>query len=193
MAIGTQHDFFEALQSIATTIGIGVGGWWAYTQFQKNREPQPKADLVHVVVHRRMPTGHLWVRVELRLSNKGKVLLAPSAGETRIYRVLPLGDKLQAKLDKGEGLLREGSTEFDWELLEQPRNVWPGIEIEPGETDGVSYDFLLEPKVQTILLYSHVTHERRNDGKDFGWSCHTVYELIDNSNKSIQGGSCEGP
>ncbi len=54
------------------------------------------------------------------------------------------------------------------------------MEIEPGESDEAQFDFLLDEKVEMIVLYSHFTNKKKHAGeKSFGWHKTTLFDLRD--------------
>ena len=165
-----QQEALTAVASLLTSVAIVVGGVWALRQYWKRRDPHPKARIRHSISHRHLDSERLWLRVELTLENCGTTLMRLSAGLTRVSRILPLLGPLP---DRMEPPFRR---ELAWPQIGDDEKEWTTLQIEPGECDSVSYDFVLSGDVRTVLVYSHVDNQSQGTSR-FGWQTTTVYEI----------------
>lgn len=159
-----------AVSSLLTSAAIIVGGGWALKQYWKRRDPHPKARLRHAVTHRAVDATRIWIRVELTIENCGAGLLHLESGLTRISHVLPLRGPLPNRMSPPFG------RELAWPQLHGDEKDWTELKIEPGESDSVSYDFIVDGDVQTVLVYSHVDN-RSHGTSAFGWQTSTIYHI----------------
>ena len=64
-------------------------------------------------------------------------------------------------------------TEFPWDPLEDDRETILALEVEPGESDQVTEDFIVPPEVTTIAVAAYV-HNAGKEGAD-GWYRRTIH------------------
>jgi hypothetical protein len=116
ITITSIKDYFQAIQALVTTVGILVGGYWAYEKFVLKREEFPAAKITHQITYVPITDEKSLLRVTINISNQGGVLLKVSAGEMWIQQVLPCHPELLEKISQGEDLPRIRS-KIAWPLL----------------------------------------------------------------------------
>ena len=168
--LAEHREALAAIQSGLTSAAIVAGGVWAWREYRRRRDPNPKVRLRHAVTHRRLPGQRIWLRVELHVENCGTTLLKLTAGLTRISQVLPLEDQVPNRMPS------PFSRERAWPSLLNDEKEWNEVAIEPGEPDMVVYDFIFPDGPATVVVYSHVENTNRK-GTPFGWQASTVYEI----------------
>jgi len=160
----------EAAQASATAVGLLAAGVWTYLLFVRNRERYPKARVEHVVNHWRS-SGTLVLRLTVRVMNQGKVVI--SIGETRalVQALMPVSaDQVSLERD-----LPLDTSELDWPVVgTRECCANPCLEVEPGETEELHFDFLLPHDLQKVSLYSYLRNQVKS-GKEIGWNTTTVY------------------
>lgn len=171
----------EILESLVTIAAIIVGGVWTYWLFVKKRQKYPHAKTIHEVVHKYLPGKKLWIRVTVTITNLGDVLLSLTSGEVFVQQILPLISSSEESVK----LLEKEQKEKDVVCREIE---WPGyvrefkwekerFEIEPGESDQISCDFILDDGVKTIRVYSYLKNVSKGK-REIGWRLTTIYNIL---------------
>jgi len=166
----------ELAQAVLTTTAIIIGGIWTYLRFIKNRLRFPRAELSHTVVYKNLTAGKSLLRINLKVLNKGDILLPISKTWTTISQILPMaGDTLEA-LEAGKDLPRDNDAEIKWpELGSQEINYESGTaEIEPAESEMFHFDFIVPSDVKVVHVYSFFTNLKKREA---GWPCITIIDL----------------
>lgn len=160
-----------------TVIAIIIGGTWSYWLFVKNRQKFPRASIAHRITHRHIADGKLLLHVNVIISNTGDVLLSLIHLETRIQQLLPLPAGILDSINKGQNPVPEGETEVAWPLIDsQELEFKEGeCEIEPGESQEIHHDFIIDAEVETIEVYSYLINEQKRDRK-IAWDLTTIYD-----------------
>jgi hypothetical protein len=180
--LDAREGALSAVSSLLTSAAILVGGGWALRQYWKRRDPHPKARVRHAVTHRPLDMARTWMRVELSIENCGACLLNLKSGLTRVNQVLPLRGPFPSRMSPPFG------RELDWPQLHGDATDWTELRIEPGESDSVSYDFLLAGDVRTVLIYSHVEN-RSYRHSTIGWQTSTIYHIDESGYAAHASGS----
>ena len=175
MSLTSVQTAVEIAEAIATILAIAVGGFWSYMLFVKTRQKYPRASLEHRITHRPLDSERQLLVVNVFLHNTGEVLLSLVSNETRVQQVLPQPPDL---LGSDTNPVQEGSTEVEWPLLDSRERNWTAgeFEIEPGEVDQVTYDFIVGSDVETIRVYSYFRNALKVK-KQIGWGLTTLYDL----------------
>lgn len=184
----------ETFQAVIAGIAIIVAGYWSYTLFVKKRQKYPRASVSHNITSLQIGFNRCLVRVNTAVSNKGDVLLRISKGEIRLQQVIPLPADVEQSILLGLELIGSEETEIPWPLLDRRVNDWKynHIEIEPGETEDIQYDFIVNGSIRTVIIYSYFqsiakqTLIRRlfRRPRDIGWSTTTLYQIPEEDNMS---------
>jgi hypothetical protein len=162
--------------NVATVAAIGIGGWWTYLRFIKNRTGKPQAVITWNADHRLLSDEDRLVRVTVELENKGQVLLSIKCIRCEISQVTPLAPEALRRLEDRNlisdehlaelGCIRSYDKNFDDEK----------VQIEPGERDIFPFDFVLSSDISTISIYAHVMNsgEKKNE---IGWDLSALFDL----------------
>jgi hypothetical protein len=171
----TAHkDVFSAFESLCKIVALAIGAWWAWFGFIRNRVKFPKANVQHEVQIWRA-ADKTFVHLAVRITNTGNVLMRITNGCAWLEQLSPLPDAVSARIAGGEDVVRENQIDAEWALI-QKRDLPPkhSREIEPGETDQIDFDFMIEPDIQRILVYSHLPNPRK---ETVGWNLNTIHEI----------------
>jgi hypothetical protein len=127
--------------------------------------------------------------VIVTVTNAGNVLLPLKSGEIFLQQIRPFHPGYQrfvdgaSKQDLREGnvkdLFKPDRMEIAWHELGYRKSRWANkeVQIEPGETEELQYDFLLlDDTIETIKVISYFKNETRKD-REAGWTKTTVYDL----------------
>ncbi|MCP4255181.1 MAG: hypothetical protein GY775_17595 [Candidatus Scalindua sp.] len=169
----------EIAQSVATVIAIICAGVWALFTFvlqehekDVKREISLKANITHTITHHQINANQTWVRVSIGISNRGNTLLDLKTGTIAIHQILPL---------QSDNIFKVKNYRADWPVIEVARDQKLNIKIEPGEDDRLDYDFEIPGNVQTAEIYSYFQNP---ENPNIGWSKSTVYDLIEQGDRS---------
>jgi hypothetical protein len=177
-------DIADIANSLATIIALIIGGIWSYILFVRKRQKFSSADLTHQIKHMHIGNGKILLHVSISVINKGSTLLTLASGVTKIKQLLPLPIELQNRLVEGNNLVEEGNSEVIWPNLQIRRINWEEeLEIEPGESDQLIFDFVLDEKIQIIQVYTHLMNELKRKGeRPLGWGLTTTYDISPKNN-----------
>lgn len=176
-----------AWRDMAQVIALAVGGVWAYLLFVRGRARFPRASVTHRISHRLLPGGGLLLRVTVVITNSGVIILRIASGFVRVQQVLPLPEYVQELVRKGEDPVAEGGLDVNWTLLGERAQKWGegAFEVEPGETDEVTCDFVLDDGFETVQVYSYFANVKKR-GRDIGWGLTTLYDLGRNVSEPVE-------
>lgn len=165
--------------NVATVIALGVGGWWTYSRFFKNRTGKPKAAITHSIEDRRLTNEDLLVRVVIKLENNGSVLLPVERLRCEISQVDPPAPEALERLNKRELITDEHLADLSCiRCYEEDRDEGE-VRIEPGEADIFPFDFVVPSNITTISIYSHIGNSTERK-KEIGWDLTAFYDLTAN-------------
>jgi hypothetical protein len=164
----------SALAHLAQVIALGVGGYWTWSRFIKQREDFPRATLEQVAAHRELGSEHTFLRVAVKVDNVSTVLLTTEKVRTDVYQVLPVTPEASEALAAGE-LVPAGKRDARWPCIASYEGEGPG-QIEPGEGDEFGFDFVIPTNVMTVFIYSYIRNVKQAD-RELGWTVTSLYDL----------------
>ena len=162
--------------NVATVIALGVGGWWTYSRFFKNRTGKPKASMSHSVEDRRLTDDDLLMRVVIKLENTGSVLLPIERLRCEISQVHPPAPEALERLNKCELITDEHLADLGCIRCYEEDRKEGEVRIEPGETDIFPFDFVIPSDIHTISIYAHIGNSAERK-KEIGWELTALYDL----------------
>ena len=181
-------DAASAIESAAKVIALAFGGWWTWKAYVRKRVKFPSAKVEHTINHWE-DAGIKFLRVTLRITNTGNVLIPVGEGCTWIQRVTPMPQEICDAVALGQDPVQQDTTEFGWiQIGERNLNAAAGFEIEPGESEEFHFDFIIHSNVSRLLVYSYLENSTKGwwwSAKKIGWQLSTVYE-ISNPRKGIR-------
>jgi hypothetical protein len=173
-------DAAAALESLAKIAALVVAGWWTWQTYIRKRVKFPSGKVEHVISHWE-DAGVKFLRVTLRMTNTGNVLIPIAEGCTWIQQVTPVPTEIYDAVSTGKDPVQAGTTEVDWTMLQERKlNSPTKYEIEPGETEEFHFDFTIPKSVSRVLIYSHVENPKKRGwfGREkIGWNLSTVCEI----------------
>jgi hypothetical protein len=173
-------SILSILQALATVAAFALGGIWTLWVFNTRRQRYPRASIEHLVTHKRLGHSKVLLHVDVRISNIGEVLMSVLCSETRIQQVLPVLNGLADSIKQARNPVRAGETEVEWPLIDSHLKEYGrgDCEIEPGEGHDINHDFIFKSDIQTVVIYSYVTNEKKRD-RTLAWNLTTLYDLAD--------------
>jgi hypothetical protein len=79
-------DAMSILQSIATIGGIIAAGVWFFVQ----GEADPKINITHSIIHKKLNSEQTWIRASVDIANIGKRRITLGFGNIKLYEIYPL-------------------------------------------------------------------------------------------------------
>lgn len=155
----------NGIASLATAIGILVGGGWILYRFRLNRDSYPRAEIAHQFAG--CSSGHetLLVRVNVNIENVGAVPLQIGKMIIRLQQICPCDASILEGLANASKEREEG----DWPILAQRSLFDPKCQVEPGEHELFCFDFVIPESVKVVTLYTHFENRKR-PGHGWGYS-----------------------
>ena len=165
------QDLFGLVETVLTSVAIVTAGLWAYFLFWRRRQSAPRASLTLDLTTALLPGSKRLVHVGLGVLNQGQVLLSLKYAEMRVRQVVPFPEDLVDGLERGVDPIPAGSTEMPWPMIVGREWKAPScvLELEPGESDSLHADFVLEEDVEVVELYAFVCNPRKK-GTSIGWT-----------------------
>lgn len=172
------RDIAEIIQAAAAVSALVIGGVWTYLLFVRQRQRFPRAEVEHEIAWSPLTNDQALVHVSVEVKNVGNSLIRLTDGYVQIQQVRPLESALESRIVSGIDPVEDGCAEIEWPLLGRRDCDWQDEprEIEPGETDGFPFDFVIPVSVATIEVYSHFRNVIRHD-RPVGWNLTTLCEL----------------
>jgi len=162
--------------NVATVVALGVGGWWTYSRFFKNRTGKPKAAISHSAEDRRLTDGDVLVRVVVRLENTGSVLLPIERLRCEISQVDPPAPEALERLNERKLITNENLADLGCIRSYEEDRAEGEVRIEPGEADIFPFEFVVSSEISTISIYAHIGNSAERK-KEIGWELTAFYDL----------------
>lgn len=194
-ALESSAQIAGIVESAVTALGIVVAGVWAYLIFVRQRQRYPRASLRQSLLCRTLPDGARMLTVEVTMANIGQRLIELDSASVVLQQLSPLskGATRQALLGH-DPLDGGGRREVLWYRVGYRRlGFTPVIEIEPGETETLLFEFRVSAKLEALKIQTNIENavkrSRRNDAPQskpaalakaprwMGWQCTTHHNL----------------
>lgn len=163
-------DIFDNIEKIAscfTIAAIVAGLWWFY----KRREKAPRANIQHAVKFIDLENSTIYVAVSVTIQNTGNVVIRPRIAEDTTSEVVieELKPYLANYIESNEI-----SPTYKLRLL-GGRAFLPGICVEPGASQSLLFEFIIQNTTKAIRVYSHLDNDYNNG---VAWDTTTAHEVI---------------
>src|SRR5262249_52547585 len=142
-------EILQIVQAITTVAAIIIGGVWTYLLFIQQRQAFPRLKIEHAVTHLALQDNRELLLLDITHTNVGAVKLSLPSADIRIYELAePAADDLAPPSDQ----IPTGPSDL-WEVIDGRRQTWRPDElvVEPGESDTLHYEFLLNQDVGPLL------------------------------------------
>jgi hypothetical protein len=176
-SLANYKDAISALESLATIAALIIGAIWTWKAFIRNRLKFPSATIEHLITSWR-DEDKIFLRVTVRITNTGSVLIQLAEGKTWIEKLTPLPSKVKSAASADKSPVESGKHEIDWSLLgKYELTTKDHIEIEPKERDELHFDFVVATHVTRILVYTHLKNRVKRGRKKIGWNLSSIYAI----------------
>lgn len=171
-------DLVNISRNLSAIVALCVGGFWSYLLFIRRRQKFPRANFAHSLVSKRLTNEKSLLHLCVSISNAGEVLVSLEAGEVLVQQILPITPELSLYISKGGDPVKEGKTEIEWCLICERLSKWKKgqLEIEPGETHSINYDFIIDASVECVEVCSRYVNPVRRK-RNLVWELVTIHEL----------------
>ena len=162
-------DLAQFAQAVVTVIALIAAG----VLFWRRRRRYPRLKITQAVDSHLLLGNKRLIHVSVTLENMGERLFKPNDPFLLVQQVRPIHGEIMAALGglPATMCLREGK-------LSWPSVAWTHLkdvtELEPGESESHYCDFLIDPAIEVIAVYTRVPHPTK---KDTGWNVVTMYEI----------------
>lgn len=183
----TLKDKINTAQSFVSILAIFVGAWWTYDNFIKERRHFPHAYIEHNISHIPLTPDINLLRMSLKVTNSGASRMQIVKSTMRIQQILPMlpCDELtppcvKEQIDIAIQEITRQADRFAWPMIGERKNFLepPLVDIEPGETEYMDFEFAISSNVRAIRAYSYIRNENKTDGAhESGWHMSSFYEL----------------
>lgn len=171
-------DSFGAIQSIATVIALGLGGWWTWIVFVRGRKGFPRLSMTHTTEWWRIDEGSRILRVTLLLKNEGEVLVCLQKGHVWIQQISPSPAEVIKEANTERASVEIFKDEHAWPLVGERNFCFEECEVEPQETDEVTSEFVISTQINKVLVYSYFDNAAK-PGRNIGWRFSSIVDFAD--------------
>ena len=175
----------NSLQAFATTIAIGVGGYWTLMIYRQKRQRYPRAEVSHQVTARDIEAKKKrLLQIEVTVKNTGDILLEIVQYKILMEKLFPAETAFADDLNNA--LLSE--SEEGWEAVDF-ESLWyfqapttgsghKAIEIEPLERHQFVHYIIVDFDIDVVLLHSSFKNKvKAKEKHDFGWKTSTEHDI----------------
>ena len=171
------RNLLVAARDSAAIIALLIGAVWTIRQQQIFRQTHAVVTIEHRISHIRLNPEKVLLIVDIDLRNAGKVLVHVENywGEAlQILPLLPAEDKRAAALDA------KYRRNVPWPGIEKKKEVNDERQLEPGETEPLHYEFVIDSSMKVIGVHSFFANSDDKDNTPehpSGWQRFTTYDL----------------
>lgn len=175
----TIKDIAATVQSIFTVGAIIVGGIWTYFGFIQHRLDSPRLQITQRISHVRISDKQNLLVVDETLNNPGQVLLDLRKRGVRVVQIVPVPSGVTERIAARQELMDSDKNKKGdvWPIVgerEEGSDENDKLEIEPGETDQLHYEFVLPADVKTVNVVSYVYNPQE---PDLAWRAENMYDF----------------
>jgi hypothetical protein len=195
-------DAAAIIESYAKTLALGAAGLWSYLLFVRQRQRYPRASIKESGIVRKLDKDRHLLTVGVQLTNIGQRLIEVDCVRVVIQQLSPLStEAITRALGNHNPKNAASEREILWYRigLRRTRFQRHHLEIEPGESQHLAFDFAIAPSVRTIKVRTDVenvakrwslkqwlvkqfpgiplTSIMRPADRCLGWQCTSYYNL----------------
>lgn len=197
-------DSAAIVESYAKTLALAAAGLWTYLLFVRQRQRYPRASIKESGVVRKLDKDRHLLTVGVQLTNIGQRLIEIDYVTVVVQQLAPLSSTaITRALGKHDPKDAASAREILWYRigLRRTRFQRHHLEIEPGESQHLAFDFAIAPSVRIIKVRTdvenvakrwslrkwlhktfpgeRVTSIMRPADRCLGWQCTSYYNLPD--------------
>lgn len=170
-------DIAGTIQSALTVLAVMVGAYWYFLE----RGHVVKANVSHHVERVGIGNGFAWVQLTAIVENKSKHQIKILGSRAWLQQMSPLAGEMQAVVNDiaakglpGQLLVKEATGRVEWPALGVVERKQDQIVVEPGETERISFEFVVSDEVQVLRAYTFLQPDVE---KKSGWSSVSIHEV----------------
>ncbi|MDE2836908.1 MAG: hypothetical protein OXL97_05280 [Chloroflexota bacterium] len=177
----TIGEMAEVIQTAFAAAAIVVGGYWAYFKLRAFRDFEPHITITQAVSHRAISDSYTHIAVTATLHNSSKVGIELYEGTYYLQVVAPFEDE-QIEHWYGQVFSDKEETNIQWPVYDTIQHRWKKGEfvIEPGESNQVTYEFIVLREVESVMAYAYFRNPKGSESPRTaqGWSATTVHDMV---------------
>jgi hypothetical protein len=191
MTLETTKDAVDIVQSVAATLAIVVGAYWALRRFGLERPLMRRADVSQQIQVIDLPPACRLLHVTLQVKNVGTIVLRPSKADCLVQRISPMDAAVQDQVNRyirepesdrgayrgdGNQLYYADGGEIRWPALERRQfaDVAEGGEVDAGETERWDLDFVLPRGIGVVGVFTEVSLDEKHE---LWWSAYSLLDM----------------
>jgi len=175
------------VREVATILAIVFGGIWTWMVFVRTRQRFPKVNLELSAAHWMISDSEVLLRIKVEVRNDGAVRLPIGQARMWVQQIEPLDSStlngvraLPELVSDAEETRAEGEWPFIAARELQYRSAQK--EVEPGETDEINFDFIVDSGIDTALLYVYIRNLKKRRSisagrREMGWEKSLIYSI----------------
>ena len=175
----------------AMTIGLVIGGIVGAYKFDLFREGKPHLTIELAVSSRPINDGRAHVGAIARLQNTSRVGVKVESVDWELSVISPYSDNhlerlIQAfRYNTSDQKVTDESedasawVEFPWQILVSGNLLGIEMMIEPGETEQITYDFVVPSAVEVVSVSMYIENMEE---EDMGWSRREFQDIKERTN-----------
>ena len=168
----------SSIQSLAATIAIGVGGYWTYTTFIRERGQFVRIEIEAFEVDEIdiEPDGAI-LHTRVRLRNVGKTKFSGVYAQLQMRQIFPVSDEVRKFVRSDINIVKSDEQQADWACIAEREWNWgpDDFDIEPSEFDTLHADFGIKSDVSIVEFYFFLRNPQK-PGR-VGWTETLNYRL----------------
>lgn len=169
-------------QACFTIIALTVGGIWSYLLFVRTRQKYPRAVLEHSVTSVDLDSDRKLLHLDLSIHNVGEIKISVSSWKVWVQQVLPykVPEDWIEEFKEQKEISGSGTTQIEWPLVGENENTrvrGKEIEIESKEIHHMNFDFLIDPDIEMVFVYSYIRNVAISDRPELGWTLKSLVNV----------------
>ena len=164
------------VQSLTTSLALIVGGIWAYFRFESNRFGYPKLVISISPQRTELPGKMQLISVSVTVENVGETRYWSNRAELRLRQIAPLLPSIAARLKEPYDPVDTETKLITWPTVFLRKWEWgqATFEVEPGETETLYSDFVVDETITVFQLYFFLENSPKGE---IGWRCIKVCDV----------------
>jgi len=173
---------------LISPIAVITAAIWGYVKYFRQRLKYPHADIDLSIDDVLVNSNKRLVHVGIIIKNCGNTLISPEYAELRLRQVIPVPCDIEDIIKNDTDPVPDGKAEITWPMIiGREWNLRGELEIEPGESDTLHSDFIIDNEISTIQLYSFVKNPVKKK-PDLGWTKTILFSLSIHKKEEVDDG-----
>ena len=171
-------DLAQIIQAVVTTLAFIVAGYWTYFLYVRKRLKYPRVSVEITVDDMPLTEGDRLLHTEVKIVNKGDVIVTSTWAELRLRQVEPIPDVIRGFAQANQDPVPINQTEIEWPMIAGRKWKFDeaDFEVEPGESDSLHADFMVKDDITVVQFYFFLSNAAKSR-KNLGWTLTKISKL----------------